>query len=59
MSGLSAAGFERKRLTEIKTGIENRLKLVFGENIDFFDDEIGGNTGDEDRTGNGQVDGKW
>lgn len=35
MSGLSAAGFERKRLTEIKTDIENRLKLVFGENIDL------------------------
>lgn len=35
MSGLSAAGFERKRLADIKADIENRLKLVFGENIDL------------------------
>ncbi len=35
MSGLSAAGFERKRLTDIKAGIEGRLKLAFGENIDL------------------------
>jgi len=35
MSGLSAFGFERKRLTDIKTDIEDALKLVFGENIDL------------------------
>lgn len=35
MSGLSETGFERKRLVDIKTDIENRLKLVFGENIDL------------------------
>jgi len=35
MSGLSAAGFERKRVTDIKTEIENALKLVFGDNIDL------------------------
>ena len=35
MSGLSASGFERKRLIDIKTDIENRLKLIFGDNIDL------------------------
>ncbi len=35
MSGLTADGFERKRLTDIKSDIEDRLKLVFGENIDL------------------------
>lgn len=35
MSGLSADGFERKRLADIKSDIEDRLKLVFGENIDL------------------------
>jgi len=35
MSGLSASGFERKRLAEIKTEIEDALKLVFGDNIDL------------------------
>ncbi len=34
MSGLSAEGFERKRLTDIKTEIETALKNVFGQNID-------------------------
>lgn len=35
MSGLTATGFERKRLVDIKADIEERLKLVFGENIDL------------------------
>ncbi len=35
MSGLTSTGFERKRLVDIKTDVENRLKLVFGENIDL------------------------
>lgn len=35
MSGLSASGFERKRLVDIKTEIETALKLAFGENIDL------------------------
>ena len=35
MSGLSAAGFERKRLIDIKTEIETALKLAFGDNIDL------------------------
>jgi uncharacterized phage protein gp47/JayE len=35
MSGLTAAGFERKRLTDIKTNIEAALKLAFGNNIDL------------------------
>lgn len=35
MTGLTADGFERKRLTDIKTEIEDALKLVFGENIDL------------------------
>lgn len=35
MSGLSADGFDRKRLAEIKTDIETNLKLAFGENIDL------------------------
>lgn len=35
MSGLTATGFERKRLVDIKADIETRLKLVFGENIDL------------------------
>lgn len=35
MSGLTADGFERKRLTYIKTEIEDALKLVFGDNIDL------------------------
>ena len=35
MSGLSAAGFERKRLIDIKAEIETALKLAFGDNIDL------------------------
>jgi len=35
MSGLSAAGFERKRLIDIKAEIEASLKLAFGDNIDL------------------------
>ena len=35
MSGLSAAGFERKRLTDIKADIEAALKVLFGDNIDL------------------------
>lgn len=35
MSGLTATGFERKRLVDIKADIETRLKLIFGENIDL------------------------
>lgn len=35
MSGLSAAGFDRKRLIDIKTDIETALKLAFGDNIDL------------------------
>jgi len=35
MSGLSAAGFERKRLIDIKIEIEGALKLAFGDNIDL------------------------
>lgn len=35
MSGLSASGFERKRLTDIKTEIEAALKIAFGDNIDL------------------------
>lgn len=35
MSGLSASGFERKRLTDIQSDIEDALKLVFGSNIDL------------------------
>jgi len=35
MSGLSAAGFERKRLIDIKTDIEDALKIAFGNNIDL------------------------
>ena len=34
MAGLSAAGFERKRLETIKTNIEDALKLLWGDNID-------------------------
>jgi len=35
MSGLSAAGFERKRLADIITEIETALKATFGQNIDL------------------------
>lgn len=35
MSGLTVTGFERKRLAEIQTDIETRLKTAFGENIDL------------------------
>ena len=35
MSGLSASGFERKRLIDIKAEIETALKLAFGDNIDL------------------------
>jgi uncharacterized phage protein gp47/JayE len=35
MSGLSASGFERKRLVDIKIDIEDNLKLAFGDNIDL------------------------
>ncbi|MCP3685800.1 MAG: hypothetical protein GY861_24390 [bacterium] len=35
MSGLSATGFERKRLVDIKSDIEDALKLAFGDNIDL------------------------
>jgi len=35
MSGLTATGFERKRLVDIKADIETKLKLIFGENIDL------------------------
>jgi len=35
MSGLSGAGFERKRQVEIKEDIETALKLAFGDNIDL------------------------
>lgn len=35
MSGLTAAGFERKRLIDIKIEIETALKLAFGDNIDL------------------------
>lgn len=35
MSGLTAAGFERKRLIDIKAEIEIALKLAFGDNIDL------------------------
>lgn len=35
MSGLTPAGFDRKRLATIKTDIETRLKLAFGNNIDL------------------------
>lgn len=35
MSGLTANGFERKRLVDIISDIEDALKLVFGENIDL------------------------
>lgn len=35
MSGLTASGFDRKRLTDIKTDIETALKLAFGDNIDL------------------------
>jgi len=35
MAGLTPAGFERKRLTDIKADIESRLKSVFGDNIDL------------------------
>lgn len=35
MSGLTSAGFDRKRLVDIKADIETALKLAFGENIDL------------------------
>ena len=35
MSGLSASGFERKRLADIKSDLEDALKLAFGNNIDL------------------------
>ena len=35
MSGLTSTGFERKRLVDIKTDIENDLKAAFGDNIDL------------------------
>lgn len=35
MSGLSPAGFDRKRLIDIKTEIEDDWKLIFGDNIDL------------------------
>ena len=35
MSGLTPEGFERKRLIDIKTTIEDALKLAFGNNIDL------------------------
>jgi len=35
MSGLSPTGFDRKRLIDIKTDLEDALKLAFGENIDL------------------------
>jgi len=33
--GLSADGFNRKRLADIKTELEEALKLIFGDNIDL------------------------
>jgi len=35
MSGLTSSGFERKRLVDIKTDIEDKLKNIFGANIDI------------------------
>lgn len=35
MSGLTPSGFERKRLTDIKSSLEQSLKNAFGENIDL------------------------
>ena len=35
MAGLTPEGFERKRLAEIKTEIEDDLRAVFGDNIDL------------------------
>jgi len=42
MAGLSLDGFERKRLPEIKTDIENALKQAFGENIDLRAESVFG-----------------
>lgn len=35
MSGLTSTGFERERLADIKTTIEDSLKTAFGSNIDL------------------------
>lgn len=42
MAGLTANGFERKRLADIKTEIEDALKLAFGENIDLIPQSVFG-----------------
>ena len=42
MVGLSAAGFERKRLPDIKTEIENYLKATLGETIDLRAESVFG-----------------
>lgn len=42
MAGLTAAGFERKRLPEIKAEIEAALKTQFGEDIDLRSESVFG-----------------
>lgn len=42
MSGLTADGFERKRLETIKADLENGLKTAFGNNIDLSPQSVFG-----------------
>ncbi len=42
MAGLTAQGFERKRLPEIKTEIEDALKTQFGADIDLRSESVFG-----------------
>ncbi len=42
MAGLTAAGFERKRLPEIKAEIEAALKAQFGNDIDLRSESVFG-----------------
>ncbi len=42
MSGLSASGFVRKRLVDIKSSIEDSLKLIWGDNIDLSPQSVFG-----------------
>ena len=42
MAGLSSAGFERKRLEDIKTDLENALKSSFGDQINLLPESVFG-----------------
>ena len=42
MSGLTSAGFEKKRLIDIKTDVENDIRKVFGDNISLVPQSVFG-----------------